>query len=71
MVQLWLPFSYEYKYQRDELSSLISEWVSEWGREGGRECCLAPTQQFSTKSYREHVSQWHDDEVCFVLDQHA
>jgi hypothetical protein len=26
MVQLWLPFSYEYKYQRDELSSLISEW---------------------------------------------
>ena len=36
-------------------------------------CCLAPTQHFcSAISWREHVSfQSDDDEVRFVLDQHA
>jgi hypothetical protein len=35
-------------------------------------CCLMPTQQFSAISWWEQVNcQWDDDEVCFVLDQHA
>jgi hypothetical protein len=40
------------------------EWVSD--------CCLTPIQQFSAISWREQVNfQWDDDEVRFVLDQHA
>ena len=36
------------------------------------DCCLMPTQQFSAISWREQDKfQWDDDEVCFVLDQHA
>ena len=35
-------------------------------------CCLTPTQQFSAISWREQINfQWNDDEVRFVLDQHA
>jgi hypothetical protein len=38
------------------------QWVSD--------CCL--TQQFSAISWQEQVNfQWDDDDVCFVLDQHA
>ena len=41
-----------------------SKWVSN--------CCLTPIQQFSAISWREQVNfQWDDDEVRFVLDQHA
>jgi hypothetical protein len=37
------------------------------------DCCLTSTQQFAAISRREQVNfQWDDDdEVCFVLDQHA
>ena len=36
------------------------------------DCCLMPIQQFSAISWREQVNfQWDDDEVHFVLDQHA
>ena len=38
------------------------------------DCCLTPTQQFFTTciSWREQVNfQLDDDEVRFVLDQHA
>jgi hypothetical protein len=36
------------------------------------DCCLTPIQQFSAISWREQVNyQWDDDEVRFVLDQHA
>ena len=37
------------------------------------DCCLTPTQQFSAISWWEQDKfQWDDDdEVCFVLDQHA
>jgi len=42
----------------------VIEWVSG--------CCLTPTQQFSAISWREQVHfQCDDDEVRFVLDQHA
>ena len=42
----------------------MSEWMTD--------CCLTPTQQFSDISWREQVNfQWDDDEVRFVLDQHA
>jgi hypothetical protein len=46
-------------------SSILSEWVSD--------CCLTPTQQFfSFIMAQEQVNfQWDDDEVHFVLDQHA
>ena len=42
-----------------------SEWVSD--------CCLTPTQQFFPAiSWREQINfQWDNDEVRFVLDQHA
>jgi hypothetical protein len=42
-----------------------AEWVSDY--------CLMPTQQlYSTISWGEQVNcQWDDDEVRFVLDQHA
>ena len=47
------------------------EWVTEWVSE----CCLAPTQQFFSyiMTWREQINfQWDDDdEVRFVLDQHA
>ena len=33
-------------------------WVSD--------CCLTPNDQFFN-----YIIQWNDDEVCFVLDQHA
>jgi hypothetical protein len=39
------------------------------------DCCLMPTQQFFSYiciSWREQVNfQWDDDEVRFVLEQHA
>ena len=47
----------------------LSEWVCD--------CCLTPIQQFFSYmlcyiSWREEVNfQWDDDEVHFVLDQHA
>jgi hypothetical protein len=45
-------------------SFIFSEWVSD--------CCLTPTQEFSAISWQEQVNfQWDDDEVRFVLDQHA
>ena len=41
-----------------------NEWVSD--------CCLPPTQEFSSYIMREQVNfQWDDDEVRFILDQHA
>ena len=47
---------------------LTIKWVSEWVSD----CCLMPTQQFSAISWQEQVNfQWGDDEVFFVLDQHA
>ena len=37
-----------------------------------RECCLTQLGHFSAISWREQVNfQWDDDEVHFVLDQHA
>jgi hypothetical protein len=42
----------------------IFGWVSD--------CCLTPIQQFLAASWREQVIfQWDDDEVCFVINQHA
>ena len=42
----------------------MSEWVSD--------CRITPIQQFSAISWGEQVNfQWDDDEVRFVLDQHA
>jgi hypothetical protein len=40
---------------------------------GASDCCLTPTQQIcSTISWQEQVNfQWDDEEVRFVLDQHA
>jgi len=36
------------------------------------DCCLTPTQQFASISWREQVNfQLNDDEVRFVLDQHS
>ena len=36
------------------------------------DCCLTPTQQFSPIPWREQINfQLDDDEVRFVLDQHA
>ena len=50
---------------KDTKKYSIIEWVSD--------CCLKPTQQFcSAISWRKQVNfQWDDDEVRFVLDQHA
>jgi hypothetical protein len=46
------------------VASLMEEWVSD--------CSLIPTQQFSAISWREKVNlKWDDDEVHFILDQHA
>ena len=43
------------------------EWVSEWVIVAQRQLC-----NFSAILWREQVSfQWDDDEVRFVLDQHA
>ena len=41
------------------------EWVSD--------CCLAPSEQFSATdtSWQEQVTIQWDDDVWFVLDQHA
>jgi len=36
---------------------------------GVSDCCLTPIQQFS--NYTMVSFQWDDDEVGFVLDQHA
>ena len=45
----------------------VSEWVSEWVS-----IVLLQFSNFSAISWREEVNfQWDDDEVCFVLDQHA
>jgi hypothetical protein len=50
------------------LTTIIIQWVSEWVSD----CCLTPIHQFSAISWREQVNfQWHDDEIHFVLDQHA
>jgi hypothetical protein len=40
---------------------------------GASDCCLTPTPQFfSYMTWREQVNfQWDDDDVRFVLDQHA
>jgi len=36
------------------------------------DCCLKPIQQFSAILWQEQVNcQWDDDEVRFVVDQHA
>ena len=35
------------------------------------ECCLTPTQQLFSISWREAYFQGDDDGVRFVLDQHA
>jgi hypothetical protein len=60
----WSPLNIQFKekkhYTDKKLKmfphSIISdEWVSD--------CSLMPIQQFNF--------QWDDDEVCFVLDQHA
>jgi len=46
------------------LTTITIQWVSD--------CCLTPIRQFSAISWREQVNfQWHDDEIRFVLDQHA
>jgi len=43
---------------------LMSEWVID--------CCLTPTQPFFSYIIWEQVNfQWNDDEVRFVLNQHA
>ena len=35
-------------------------------------CSLTPTQQFfQLYMYHHHAFQWDDNEVLFVLDQHA
>ena len=40
--------------------------------EGLSDCCLMPTQQFSAMSWQEQVNfKRDDDEVRFLLDQHA
>ena len=44
--------------------SCVSEWVSDY--------CLTPTQQFvSYIMVRTSYFQWNDDDIRFVLDQHA
>jgi len=41
-----------------------NEWVID--------CCLMPIQQFVSYIMAKHVIfQWDDDEIRFVLDQHA
>jgi hypothetical protein len=42
---------------------LCKNWVSD--------CCLTPTQQFFSYIMEQVNFQWNDDEVHFVLDQHA
>ena len=63
-----IPYFFRYSRQKHHKASLTLincfEWVSD--------CCLAPTQSFSAISWREQINfQWNDDEVRFVLDQHA
>jgi hypothetical protein len=56
-----IPFYHNSKKNNERTST---EWVSD--------CCLTPTQQFSAILWREQVNfQLYDDEVRFVLDQHA
>jgi len=48
----------------EKVSTGIFKWVSDY--------CLMPTQQFSSYIMgRTSYIQWNDDDVCFVLDQHA
>jgi len=55
-------------FRKQEGQYGFSEWVSEWVSD----CCLMPIQHFSAISWREQVNfQWDDDDVRFVLDQHA
>ena len=36
------------------------------------DCCLTPKQQLLSNIMQEQVNfQWNDDEVRFILDQHA
>jgi hypothetical protein len=54
-------------WQRAYLLVAVTSW---WKRVS--DCCLTPTQQFSAISWREQDNfHWDDDEVRFVLDQHA
>jgi hypothetical protein len=51
---------------KNRLSTTCIEWVSEWV------LFNANSAIFSAISWREQVNfQWDDDEVRFVLDQHA
>ena len=53
-------FNMLYRYT---FKSYLGEWLSD--------CCFTPTQQiFSYIMAGTHV-QWNDDEVIFVLNQHA
>jgi hypothetical protein len=50
----------------------VSEWVSEGRRGEEWSECLAPVQQFfSYIMAKTSYFQWDDDEVRFVLNQHA
>jgi hypothetical protein len=49
---------------------MLEEWVSEWVSEWASEWLLLNAN--SAISWREQVNfQWDDDDVRFVLDQHA
>jgi hypothetical protein len=50
----------------EQYKDIVSEWVSEWL------LFIANSIICSVISWREQVNfQWDDDEVRFVLDQHA
>jgi hypothetical protein len=58
-----MNFSNACRFNKSQTSQ-SREWVSD--------CCLTPTQQFFSYIWRERVNfQLDDDEVRFVLDQHA
>ena len=52
-----------YVFSDFECNVIFSEWVSD--------CCLTSTQQFAAISWREPVNFQWDEDVRFVLDQHA
>jgi hypothetical protein len=54
----------EKERKRNKKEYYEMEWVSEW--------LLFNVNNFSAISWLEQVTfQWYDDEVSFVLDQHA
>ena len=54
------------KWKIYEIQISVNEWVSEWL------LLIANSAIFSAMSWREPVNfQWDDDDVRFVLDQHA